>query len=239
MKIFAALLLAILLIPNIAYGIYDPTEGRWITRDPIQEQGGLNLYAYCGNNPISLRDPSGKGTEEEAIAIPQALSQMIEAGQYDAARTFVSTYGSSIEQTAFLNAQIAIAEASSGVYAAEAAAYGTGGAGATRAALQPLLTSLVRNPLLSNLAQCQKQKILSVGIDLLKALAKKAGEKLVFNPATAANGVVGFTGQGVAGMAEGEVPSVFIDSSGGVFQGALNKVMNQAGELTGYGQILP
>ena len=32
---------------------------RWLTRDPIEEDGGLNLYAYCGNNSISNVDPYG------------------------------------------------------------------------------------------------------------------------------------------------------------------------------------
>jgi hypothetical protein len=38
---------------------YDPTEGRWLTRDPIGYAGGLNLYAYCGGNPVNLADPLG------------------------------------------------------------------------------------------------------------------------------------------------------------------------------------
>ena len=33
--------------------------GRWISRDPISENGGVNLFAYVGNNPASLTDPSG------------------------------------------------------------------------------------------------------------------------------------------------------------------------------------
>jgi uncharacterized protein RhaS with RHS repeats len=37
----------------------DPTVGRWISRDPIGETGGINLYGYVGNNPISLWDPLG------------------------------------------------------------------------------------------------------------------------------------------------------------------------------------
>jgi hypothetical protein len=38
---------------------YDPNLQRWLNRDPITESGGINLYNYCGNNPISLYDPFG------------------------------------------------------------------------------------------------------------------------------------------------------------------------------------
>jgi len=38
---------------------YDPTVGRWLSRDPIAEQGGLNLYQYVGSNPLNYSDPSG------------------------------------------------------------------------------------------------------------------------------------------------------------------------------------
>jgi len=38
---------------------YAPLLGRFLTRDPIDYEGGINLYAYAGNNPITGADPSG------------------------------------------------------------------------------------------------------------------------------------------------------------------------------------
>ena len=38
---------------------YRPDLGRWLNRDPIEEEGGENLYAFCVNNPISLFDKFG------------------------------------------------------------------------------------------------------------------------------------------------------------------------------------
>ncbi len=31
------------------YRHYSPTTARWLSRDPIEEMGGLNLYCFCGN----------------------------------------------------------------------------------------------------------------------------------------------------------------------------------------------
>jgi RHS repeat-associated protein len=38
---------------------YDPQLGRFISRDPIGFAGGLNLYGYVGNNPLTFTDPYG------------------------------------------------------------------------------------------------------------------------------------------------------------------------------------
>jgi RHS repeat-associated protein len=43
------------------YRYYNPSTGRWPSKDPFQEQGGLNLYAFVGNNLISQIDPDGRG----------------------------------------------------------------------------------------------------------------------------------------------------------------------------------
>ena len=39
---------------------YHPPNGRWLNRDPIEEEGGLNLYAFCGNNVLHKIDALGK-----------------------------------------------------------------------------------------------------------------------------------------------------------------------------------
>ena len=41
------------------YRAYNPAVGRWISRDPIAEADGPNLYAYISNNPINKYDSFG------------------------------------------------------------------------------------------------------------------------------------------------------------------------------------
>jgi RHS repeat-associated protein len=46
----------------INYGrrYYSPSQGRFLGRDPIQEEGGLNLYGFCRNNAINRWDVLGQ-----------------------------------------------------------------------------------------------------------------------------------------------------------------------------------
>jgi len=48
------------------YRYYDPVTGRWPSRDPIEESGGINLYGFVGNNGIDKFDLLG----QEAIKNP-------------------------------------------------------------------------------------------------------------------------------------------------------------------------
>jgi|GEM_PF-1506394 len=41
------------------YRFYDPIDGRWPSRDPIGERGGLNLYAMVGNSAVNRWDRLG------------------------------------------------------------------------------------------------------------------------------------------------------------------------------------
>lgn len=42
------------------YRYYDPSAGRWISRDPIGEAGGLNLNEFVDGDPINGWDPDGR-----------------------------------------------------------------------------------------------------------------------------------------------------------------------------------
>ena len=42
------------------YRHYSPTDGRWLSRDPIQEQGGRNLYGFVGNSSLNKTDLLGQ-----------------------------------------------------------------------------------------------------------------------------------------------------------------------------------
>ena len=53
-----------------AYRVYDPIAGRWIRnspgtaqRDPIDYQDSINLYQFCGNNPVNGWDADGRSSE--------------------------------------------------------------------------------------------------------------------------------------------------------------------------------
>ncbi|GHU03916.1 hypothetical protein AGMMS49960_18930 [Betaproteobacteria bacterium] len=52
---------------------YDPRNGRWLSRDPIEEAGGINLYGYVRGNPVSFVDLLGLFTQAEANAAVDVL----------------------------------------------------------------------------------------------------------------------------------------------------------------------
>jgi RHS repeat-associated protein len=41
------------------FRVYDPNLGRWLSRDPMGEYEGIDLYGYVTNDPINWNDPFG------------------------------------------------------------------------------------------------------------------------------------------------------------------------------------
>jgi uncharacterized protein RhaS with RHS repeats len=75
---------------------YDPQTGRFLSQDPNGLAGGVNLYAYAGNNPASFSDPFGlckKGDVDCRLVVnflrKQSGSEFkAAADRYDATTTF-------------------------------------------------------------------------------------------------------------------------------------------------------
>ncbi|MFO1511504.1 MAG: RHS repeat-associated core domain-containing protein [Verrucomicrobiota bacterium] len=57
--IILILIAALVGMVEVANAFYDPGLQRWINRDPIWEEGGVNLYAPTGNEPVNGVDVLG------------------------------------------------------------------------------------------------------------------------------------------------------------------------------------
>ena len=49
---------------DYGYRYYSPALGRWLSKDPIGEEGGLNLYTFAGNNGVNAVDFFGLKVKE-------------------------------------------------------------------------------------------------------------------------------------------------------------------------------
>jgi uncharacterized protein RhaS with RHS repeats len=61
------------------YRWYDPLTGRWPSRDPIEEQGGVNIYGFVWNDPIMWFDYLGYWPKIPDL--PGPVKKLIEAAK--------------------------------------------------------------------------------------------------------------------------------------------------------------
>ena len=55
------------------YRYYNPSTGRWLSRDPIGESGGRNLYVITENDPANQIDKLGRMKWRDVVAIKDLL----------------------------------------------------------------------------------------------------------------------------------------------------------------------
>jgi RHS repeat-associated protein len=145
---------------------YDPATGRFLTQDPIGLAGGVNLYAYAGNDPVSYSDPFGlctpmpwcmQGALQSAMRrVDRWMSEVSGAGRMTAQWASGTgptrrTFGEGTPQVASMRASPGVAKARDLFYSKNAEALqsgsalepvtnyasGFGPAGAARAGLNP------------------------------------------------------------------------------------------------------
>lgn len=68
------LIAAFVSMVEIANAYYDPGLQRWINRDPIQEDGGINLYSVCANSTVNKFDLWGLTTPGPGFNNVQCLN---------------------------------------------------------------------------------------------------------------------------------------------------------------------
>jgi RHS repeat-associated protein len=68
---------------DFGYRFYSPSLGRWLNRDPIVEQGGLNLYSFVYNSPTNLIDPDGKNPLVVIGAVVGAIVGFVGSFMYE------------------------------------------------------------------------------------------------------------------------------------------------------------
>jgi hypothetical protein len=56
-----------------AFAFYDTSVGRWLSRDPIEEKGGMNLYGMAANDPVNKYDLLGQIVGDAHVNVFQPL----------------------------------------------------------------------------------------------------------------------------------------------------------------------
>jgi hypothetical protein len=65
-----------MLIAYYGFRYYDATTGRWLSRDPIEERGGLNLYGMIGNDTVNRWDYLGMLSDDRFFRLFELLTKV-------------------------------------------------------------------------------------------------------------------------------------------------------------------
>lgn len=126
---------------------YDTRTGRWLSRDPLGEIAGTNLYSYVENSPINLVDPRGQQSWLAGLLLTLQIASSSLQGYapelkpvFDVTKALAQTLAKSATEQETIEALQELAAA------AESGAAATGGAeigGAAGGGLSSLGTGLI------------------------------------------------------------------------------------------------
>ena len=172
------------------YRAYDAKQGRWISRDPIAEKGGINLYGYASRNPINLIDPDGREAILAVVgaAIGGAVNAYENYGAYQSGQISGSQYAGSIAFGAGLGALAGLTNGvAGGVFV-----------GGLTSGLNTAYNAGLKNQCI-DASQIGKSAAIGALTGGLGALAGKLGGQLYspFNPLSQIGQTVGRAGSGV------------------------------------------
>ena len=62
---------------HFGYRFYDPATQRWLNRDPIGEEGGVNLYGYVEDAPINFIDPLRLSSIQAQVLVAMGKGDLV------------------------------------------------------------------------------------------------------------------------------------------------------------------
>ena len=71
------------------YRFYHPVLMRWLNRDPLEEEGGMNLYGFCKNAPVFSTDFLGNARMITGALMARKNTKRIIFPGYDKARNII------------------------------------------------------------------------------------------------------------------------------------------------------
>lgn len=77
-RLIGAVLLTWLAFAQLAQAFYNPSSGKWLSRDPMGERGGINLYGFVNNEPSSQFDRDGRQSSMDNVRRQAFVNSRIE-----------------------------------------------------------------------------------------------------------------------------------------------------------------